>query len=242
MTRQRLFLLFTALLLIALSWWGVVAARTGLIIRGLERNGVPMLYVAPQRGEIPGVLVAHGFAGSKQLMLGYAHVLAHAGYAVLLWDFGGHGANASSLERSLQHNLDVALATLLEQPEVDPARLALLGHSMGSGAVMSAGIHNLDRFAATVAISPTGAQVTRFAPRNLLLQAGSWEGSFVANAERLLVAAGGGNKNLASGQGRSLVIIPNAEHITILFRNASHQAARRWLDATFAVSAFQQLC
>lgn len=235
MTRQRL-LLFMALLLIALSWWGVVAARTGLIIRGLERNGVPMLYVAPQRGEIPGVLVAHGFAGSKQLMLGYAHVLAHAGYAVLLWDFGGHGANASPLEGSLQHDLDVALAALLEQPEVDPARLALLGHSMGSGAVMSAGIHNGDRFAATVAISPTGAQVTHFVPRNLLLQAGSWEGSFVANAERLLVAAGGENKNLASGQGRSLVIIPNAEHITILFRNASHQAARRWLDATFAVS------
>lgn len=228
MTRQRLFLLFMALLLIALSWWGVVAARTGLIIRGLERNGVPMLYVAPQRGEIPGVLVAHGFAGSKQLMLGYAHVLAHAGYAVLLWDFGGHGANASPL-RSLQHDLDVALAALLEQPEVDQARLALLGHSMGSGAVMSAGIHNVDRFAATVAISPTGAQVTPSAPRNLLLQAGSWEGSFVANAERLLVAAGGGNKNLASGQGRSLEIIPNAEHITILFRNASHQAACRWL-------------
>lgn len=234
MTRQRL-LLFMALLLIALSWWGVVAARTGLIIRRLERNGVPMLYVAPQRGEIPGVLVAHGFAGSKQLMLGYAHVLAHAGYAVILSDFGGHGANASPL-RSLQHDLDVALAALLEQPEVDPARLALLGHSMGSGAVMSAGIDNVDRFAATVAISPTGAQVNRFAPRNLLLQAGSWEGSFLANAERLLVAAGGENKNLASGQARSLVIIPNAEHITILFRNASHQAARRWLDATFAVS------
>jgi len=41
---------------------------------------------------------AHGFAGSKQLMLGYAHVLAHAG-AVMLWDFGGHGANAAQRER-----------------------------------------------------------------------------------------------------------------------------------------------
>jgi pimeloyl-ACP methyl ester carboxylesterase len=200
MTRQRFLLLFMALLLIALSWWGVVAARTGLIIRRLERNEVPMLYVAPQRGEIPGVLVAHGFAGSKQLMLCYAHVLAHAGYAVMLWDFGGQGANASPL-RSLQHDLDIALAALLEQPEVDQARLALLGHSMGSGTVMSASIQNIDRFAATIAVSPTDAQVTRFAPRNLLLEAGSWEGSFVANAERLLAAAGGENKNLVSGQG-----------------------------------------
>ncbi len=233
MTRQRLFLLLMALLLIALSWWGVIAARTGLVMRHLERDQVPMLYVAPQgRENLPGVLVAHGFAGSKQLMLGYAHVLAHAGYAVMLWDFGGHGANASPLGRSLTHELDVAYTALLEQPEVEPS-LALLGHSMGSGAVMSAAIRNPDSFAATVAVSPTGAQVTRFTPRNLQLQAGSWEGGFVANAQRLLIAAGGDNQNLGSGQGRSLVIIPKAEHITILFRNASHQAALQWLDAAF---------
>jgi fermentation-respiration switch protein FrsA (DUF1100 family) len=90
MTRQRLFGLIVALLLIVLSWWGVVSARSGLVVQELEHNKVPMLYVAPQKGEkLPGVLVAHGFAGSKQLMLGYAHVLAHAGYAVMLWDFGG---------------------------------------------------------------------------------------------------------------------------------------------------------
>jgi predicted alpha/beta-fold hydrolase len=95
MTRQRYFLLLVALLLIVLSWWGIAAARTGLIVKSLNRDGVPLLYVAPQTTEkIPGVLVAHGFAGSKQLMLGYAQVLAHSGYAVMLWDFSGHAANA----------------------------------------------------------------------------------------------------------------------------------------------------
>jgi dienelactone hydrolase len=199
---------------------------------------VPLLYVVPQdANKVPGVLVAHGFAGSKQLMLGYTQVLAHAGYAVMSWDFAGHGANAAPLGRlSLQQDLDVAYAALIEQSQVDPARLALLGHSMGSGAVMSAGIGDVDRFAATVAISPTGAQVTPSTPRNLLLQAGSWEGGFVRNAEKLLLAAGGENKNLAQGRGRSLIIIPNAEHITILFRPASHQAALTWLNATFGVS------
>ncbi len=238
MTSRRYFLLLLALLLIVLSWWGVVAARAGLIVRSLNRDATPLLYVAPQRAEkVPGVLVAHGFAGSKQLMLGYAHVLAHGGYAVMLWDFAGHAANAAPLGRlSLQQDLDIAYAALIEQPEVDRKRLALLGHSMGSGAVMSAGIQNIDRFAATIAISPTGAQVTPSAPRNLQLQAGSWEGGFVRNAQRLLAAAGGENKNLAQGKGRSLLIIPNAEHITILFRNASHQAALKWLDATFGVS------
>lgn len=238
MTRLRYFLLIVTLLLIALSWWGVMSARTGLVVRSLERDGVPMLYVAPQQAQaVPGVLVAHGFAGSKQLMLGYANVLARAGYAAMLWDFAGHGANAAPIGRlSLQQDLDVAYAALLEQPEVDPKRLALLGHSMGSGAVMSAAIGNADRFAATIAISPTGASVTPSIPRNLQLQAGSWEGRFVENARQLLNKAGGENQNLEEGRGRSLLIIPNAEHITILFRDASHQAALKWLNATFGLS------
>jgi dienelactone hydrolase len=239
MTRPRYFLLFTALLLIALSWWGVVSAQTGLVMHSLERGGVPLLSVAPKNAKgVPGVLIAHGYAGSKQLMLGYAHVLAHGGYAVMLWDFAGHAANKAALEEfSLQQDLDTAYAALIEQPVVDRTRLALLGHSMGSGAVMSAGIREVNRFAATVAISPTGAQVTQNAPQNLQLQAGSWEGGFVRNVHRLLAAAGGENKNLAQGKGRSLVIIPNAEHITILFRNASHQAALKWLNATFGMSS-----
>jgi pimeloyl-ACP methyl ester carboxylesterase len=196
-----------------------------------------MMYVAPGQGEkMPGVLIAHGFAGSKQLMLGYAYVLAHGGYAVMLWDSNGHGANTQSLERnSLQHDLDIAREALLEQPEVDPTRLALLGHSMGSGAVMSAAIAERDRFAATIAISPTGAAVTPESPRNLQLQAGSWEPRFVANAGRLLQQAGGENQNLAEGRGRSFVIVPSVEHITILFKNVSHQVARQWLNNTFGI-------
>jgi len=232
---HRRFLLFIAILVIVLSWGGIAAARAGLVVRPLASSGIPLLYVAPQNNakKLPGVLVAHGFAGSKQLMLGYAHVLAHGGYAVMLWDFNGHGANPAPLASELQQGLDVAYTALLEQPEVDPSRLALLGHSMGSGAVMAAGIRHPERFAATVAVSPTGAAVTPQVPRNLLLQAGSWEGGFVANAQRLLRAAGGTSENFAEGRGRELVIVPKAEHITILFRDASHQAALEWLKATF---------
>lgn len=233
MTRW-LALVIAALLLILAAWIGVFTARSGLIIRSLERQGVPMVFVAPQAAKVPGVLVAHGFAGSKQLMLGYAHVLAHGGYGVMLWDFKGHGANASPIERGdLPADLNVAYTALVAQPEVDAAQLALLGHSMGSGAVMSAGIRNLDRYQATVAVSPTQATVTPQSPQNLMLQVGSGEGQFVKNAQQLLQAAGGKNQNLATGKGRSLVIVPGVEHITILFSKQSHQAALRWLNATF---------
>lgn len=235
LTRKRLGILILAALLIITSWVGIAVARSGLEVRSLQRDGVPLLYLAPQGAQaVPGVLVAHGFAGSKQLMLGYGHVLAHAGYAVMLWDFDGHGANPTRLQQNeLQQNLDVALQALLEQPHVDPKRLALLGHSMGSGIVMTAGIRHPNTFAATVAVSPTGADVTPQAPRNLQLQAGSGEGQFITNAQQLLAQAGGENANLAAGQGRKLVVIPGVEHITILFSDGSHQAALRWLDATF---------
>jgi len=236
---RNLVLVIVAVVLIGLSWWGVLRAQTSLVIRQMERLGVPLLYVAPQNAQnVPGVLIAHGYAGSKQLMLGYAYTLAHTGYAVMLPDFDSHAANAKPLENnSLQQNLDVAYTVLLEQPEVDKSRLATLGHSMGSGAVMSAAVNQVDRYAATVAVSPTGASITPNIPRNLLLQAGSWENRFVANAERLLLSGGGENQNFSLGKARKLVIIPNAEHITILFRHSSHQAARDWLDSTFGINS-----
>jgi dienelactone hydrolase len=235
LNRKRLGLLLLAILLIVSSWLGIAAARSQLKLGSLQREGVPLMYLAPRQGKaVPGVLVAHGFAGSKQLMLGYGHIFAHAGYAVMLWDFDGHGANGTRLQRyKLQQNLDVALQALVQQPEVDSHRLALLGHSLGSGIVMTAGVNTPDRFAATIAVSPTGAEVTPQAPRNLQLQAGSGEERFVTNAQQLLARAGGENPNLAAGKGRELVVIPGVEHITILFSDGSHQAALRWLDATF---------
>lgn len=243
LNRLRLAMLVVAIALIVLSWVGIIAARSGLVVRSLERETVPLLYLAPQQAQaVPGVLIAHGFAGSKQLMLGYGHVLAQAGYAVMLWDFDGHGANPTPLKRyETQCGLKVALQELQEQPEVDAKqRLALLGHSMGSSIVMTVGIRDSDRFAATIAVSPTGASVTPQAPRNLQLQAGSGEGRFVENAQRLLTQAGGANANLIAGTGRELVIVPNVEHITILFSDVSHQAALQWLDATFGRSSPSQ--
>jgi hypothetical protein len=45
--------------------------------------------------------------------------------------------------------------------------------------------------------------------------------------------AGGQNDNNASGIARNLVIVPNVEHISILFSPTAHSAARSWLDETF---------
>lgn len=229
---------FFAILLILISWAGIASAQTGLTIRFFERETVPLLYIAPQQAQAaPGVLVAHGFSGSKQLMLGYGYVLARAGYAVMLWDFDGHGANPNPLGgfngAALQTNLQVALRSLIEQPGVDASRLALLGHSMGGSAVLSAGVNDVNRFAATIAVSSAGGAMTPQAPRNLQLQVGAWEGRLVPYAERSLAQAGGVNSQFNQGKARELIVVPSVEHITILFNRVSHQAALKWLDATF---------
>lgn len=235
MNRQRFLILVAAIILIAVSWLGVFKARSGLVVRSLKANDIPMVFMAPKNtDQVPGVLIAHGFAGSKQLMLGYGHTFAQAGYASLLWDFSGHGGNPAPLNmETLQPDLDVAYQTLREQPEVDPERLAILGHSMGSSAVMTASIEKRDRFDATIAVSPTRADVTSDRPANLQLQAGSGEGQFVEGAKKLLQTAGGENQNLTEGKGRSLIVVPNVEHITILFSDISHQSALKWLNQTF---------
>ncbi|MFO7538586.1 MAG: alpha/beta fold hydrolase [Chloroflexota bacterium] len=234
--RQRGLLLGLALLLILVAWLQVRAGERGLIIRTFQVEGVPLRYMVPEEATaVPGVLIAHGFAGSQQLMLGYGTVLAQAGYGVILWDFDGHGANPRPLDRegeALLHNIATAYETLVAQPEVDAGRIALLGHSMGSGAVMTAAVEQPELYRAVVAVSPTGADISPEQPPNLLLQAGELESRFADNARDLLARAGGENDDMAGGHARSFLLIPRAEHITILFNPLSHAAALDWFNET----------
>jgi pimeloyl-ACP methyl ester carboxylesterase len=231
---RRLGLLLFAGILIFLCWWKVFAAAD-FTQRSFTQAEVPMQFMAPRASrKVPGVLIAHGFAGSKQLMLAYAHVLAHSGYGVLLWDLPGHGANTTPFKReTLQISFDTALTALKAQPEVDLQRLAVIGHSMGSGVAMTGGREHFPDIRAVIALSPTNAPITAETPKNLQLQAGAWEPSFITNAQRLLQSAGGENPDMETGQGRSLIIIPSVEHATILFSRISHEAVLEWLNKTF---------
>lgn len=226
-----------AVVVLVVAWWGVAQLDQGLQVRtalGHSAAAPPLRWLAPADAPAaPGVIIAHGFSGSSQIMLGYAYHLAHAGYAVLLVDFAGHAANPQPLDaasNSLQADLEAAYHALIGQPEVDATRIALVGHSMGSGAVMAAGLRHPQRYRAVVAISPTDAAVTSAEPPNLLLQAGTLEPQFVANAQALLTRAGGPNQDFTAGRARAFVEIPGVEHISILFSPASHQGVRAWLD------------
>ena len=240
MKRKHWILAGVGLVLVVLAVWQLGAAASGLEVTTV-RDAEPRLVVISPEGVAPGsrplVLIAHGFSGSTAIMRGFALTLAHAGYTAVLWDFEGHGTNPEPMPSStgggsLQITAEAALAEALARGYGDPERVAILGHSMGSGVALAFGVDHPGT-AATIAVSPTGQEVTPELPRNLLLMAGALEGRFVQNAEQRLEEAGGPGGDHAAGTARELIVVPGVEHISILFAPTAHAAARDWLAATF---------
>lgn len=200
----------------------------------------------------PVVIVVHGFAGSAQLMDDLGVSLARAGYAVVLPDLTGHGRNPAPLPLRdgtvATDAIDADLAAVVrwsaQQPWADPSRLpALVGHSMGAGAVVRYAVASPDTIGATVALSLPSAEAlpsgSALVPRNLLLlYGGNEQQRFVDAALQGLQAAypdgvvGPGYGSPVDGTARAAEVVPRADHITILFSADTRQLTIDWLDTT----------
>jgi len=104
---------------------------------------------------LPAVIVLHGFIGSKdgshaELM---ARMLCDWGYAALRFDFRGCGGSEGARGYVLCHDQVAdtknALNWLVAQPGIDPARVAVIGHSFGAAVACYAGAVE-QRFAAVI--------------------------------------------------------------------------------------------
>jgi pimeloyl-ACP methyl ester carboxylesterase len=81
------------------------------------------------------VLLCHGNAGNVGDRVLHAALLTAVGFDVLLFDYRGYGhSSGKPSERGTYRDARAALACLLRQPDVDPARVLYLGESLG-GAV-----------------------------------------------------------------------------------------------------------
>ncbi|MFD6661293.1 alpha/beta fold hydrolase [Micromonospora chalcea] len=223
-----------ALLAVVLGTLLLVRADAGLSTRQATVAGVPLTEVRADSAagdRRPGVVIAHGFAGSARLMRPLADSVARQGGVAVLLDFAGHGASGSRLPGAgrdgedtrarLRHDLDVAVAWLRERPGVDRDRIVLVGHSMGAGAVTRYAVAHpeIDR---TLAISlPDGGDVPAGWPGKLTLVVGGLE--FAGFRQAVDEAT----RDAPPGA-RTRVVAPGVEHVSVLFAPRTHAAV---LDA-----------
>ncbi len=123
---------------------------------GIELAGDLHLPEDYKEGEkLPAIIILHGFIGSKdnshsEIM---ARMFTDWGYASLRFDFRGCGKSGGERGYVLCHDqvsdTKNALNWLLQRPEIDPDRVALIGHSFGAAvACYTAAIDQ--RFAAII--------------------------------------------------------------------------------------------
>jgi dienelactone hydrolase len=219
---------------------------------GSERlAGQSAKWEAERLGGLPVVVIAHGFAGSQQLMQAYALTLARSGYIAVSFDFYGHGRNLQALAGNVTE-VEGATRFLVDQTEqvVDyglalpgaaPA-LALLGHSMASDIIVRLAESD-PRVQATVAVSLFSPAVTADSPDNLLVIVGNLEGFLKAEAIRVveLVAegaqAGVTYGNFEDGSARRAVFAPAVEHVGVLYSPTALGESAAWLDRSFGRQA-----
>ena len=243
--RRDLALGLVAVVVIALSVWMLERGRAGLDITDMTVGTTPAtLYQQP--GQVgPLVVVAHGFAGSRQLMRAYSLTLAQSGYAVLAFDFEGHGRNpvpmsgdVNAIEGTTQRLVDETLRVLMAGralENVGPG-VALLGHSMATDIIARAAAAD-GRVDALVGISMFSQAVSATEPARLLVISGQWEGMLrdaALDMARLVdPAAVEGATVQAGGVTRRVVVAPRVEHVGVLYSGTGLREARGWLDATF---------
>jgi pimeloyl-ACP methyl ester carboxylesterase len=235
---------------VGMGLFRLVSADAGLDRTGLDVAGTPVtvtrLAGAPAG---PVVVIAHGFAGSRQIMQPIATSLARAGYVAVTFDLAGHGRNPAPLTGSIV-DIDGATMTLVRQTAqvadatkgLGDGRLAVLGHSMSSDIVVRLAQSRAD-VAATIALSMFSPAVEPTSPRNLLVIVGDWEPGLKDEALRVagLVSApaapvaGTTYGVIAEGTARRAVFAPGVEHVSILYSETTMRESVAWLDAVFGV-------
>jgi len=246
----RLIVAIVAVIAIATGLFELRAAGDGLRITHTQVGDTPVTIFRPDAGtNFPVAVIAHGFAGSQQLMQPFAETLARNNYIAVTFDFLGHGRNPNAMRGDITEGETITSALLRELDQVaafartlpdSDARLAVLGHSMASDIVVRYAKANPE-VQATVAVSVFSPVVTATSPRNLLVIVGALEPAMLkAEGLRIVNLAAGGNAvagetygNFAEGTARRLVLARGVEHIGVLYSRDSLEQSLAWMNAAF---------
>ncbi|MEQ9459449.1 MAG: alpha/beta hydrolase [Phycisphaeraceae bacterium] len=163
-SRSLLRIAFLITIILPLAWWTTLyVTQTGMIFPGqfkpdnvnlepppnlnikviwLETDAGPVeAWFFPGKGRSaenpgPAILYAHGNFEYIQLCFQHASWYADLGVSVLMIEYRGFGRSAGSPSEATARADGVAFYDLLAvRPEVDPARIAFHGRSLGGGVV-----------------------------------------------------------------------------------------------------------
>jgi uncharacterized protein len=107
-------------------------------------DGIELLawFIPPaEAGNGATLIFVHGFGGNRGGLLPQAVAMQQQGYGALLLDLRNHGESGDALTTwgySEANDVLAAYNYLLTRPDVDPARIGLVGKSMGGAAVVRA--------------------------------------------------------------------------------------------------------
>jgi pimeloyl-ACP methyl ester carboxylesterase len=237
-----------ALVVALLSVFMLERPRAGLEISDFGVGTTPVTRYQSPDSDGPVVVVAHGFAGSRQIMQAYSLQLARSGYRVLAFDFEGHGRNPRPMSGDVT-TVDGTTALLAAETRAviaaaralpQAGQVALLGHSMATDIIIRAAIAERQEgnpVAAVVAISMFSEAVTATEPARLLAISGQWESRLrqaALDAVHLIDPGAGEGELVRSGDvARLAVVAPGVEHVGVLFSPSAVDAAVSWLDQTY---------
>ncbi len=244
-TLRRFPILAGLFLLLAASAVSGRASAAPLAQEGVVRQ----TYTAP--GNIPVVVfsdpaaeqkalalvLAHGYNSSQINMVNLAEAAARAGYAAVTFDFAGHGLNPNDLDPAEpypQTTADLEHVIQFTRQALHYNRIALLGHSMGANTVLPYAMQHAD-IVATIGVSGNTTDLQGDMPRNLLLLVGTIEdGSVVEDYQNAVQSAQAPALlpyQFVEGSARLGVMIPDADHTTILYMPRTAEAVVNWLNA-----------
>ncbi len=230
-----------ALIMVVVSLFVLEAARQTVEIERFWIGTTPVAKYTRSDADGPTVLVAHGFAGSQQIMQGYSLPLARAGYQVYAFDFLGHGRHPEPMSGDV-NALDGTTRLLVDQTKTVldglPASgepVALLGHSMATDIL--ARVARERDVGTLVLISAFSQAIDGTFPRDLLLLTGSWEPglrSFALKAVQMVNPVATEGQTVVSGDMRRRAVAgPLSEHVAILHSRVARAEAVAWLDSYY---------
>ena len=221
-----------AVAVLAALWavWVLESARWGVELHEMQVNETPLTHMTDGRGG-PVVVLAHGFAGSRQMMQGYGLTLAQAGYEVYAFDFLGHGQHPAPMSGDVTA-VDGTTRLLVDQTlhVIDAVRadgdVALVGHSMATDVLVRAAAET-DGIGPLVLLATFSGAVTPEFPDDMLMITGAWE-------PRLQGFAADAVAEAAPGVRREAIVVPAVEHVAILHSRAGREAALAWINDSYA--------